>query len=89
MESIIDILFLIESANARDLIGAANTATNQIKQLAQVTSVLGVIAGGFIMQIPGAGGFGRSVLISGLIGCLCAFGASAFVSLMRSIFGGI
>jgi hypothetical protein len=72
---------------ARDLVSSATTAANTLKTVAQILGVTGVIGGGAIMQLPGAGDFGRRVMVSGLVGCLCAFGAPAFMSLMRTVFG--
>ena len=74
---------------AADLNSAANNAVSHIKLVAQTLAVVGVIAGGALMQIPGLGFFGKSVMTSGLVGCLCAFGASGFQGLMTNIFGGM
>lgn len=74
---------------ARDLVSASNSAANTIKNVAQVLAVTGVIGGGAIMQLPGAGDFGKRVMISGLVGCICAFGAPAFLALMSTVFGGL
>lgn len=74
-------------AFARDIVSASNTAVNTVKSVAQVLAVLGVIGGGAVMQLPGLGDVGKRIAASGLIGCLCAFGAPAFMSLMRTIFG--
>ena len=79
----------MSDAIARDLVSAASTTANTVKSVAQGLAVTGVIGGGAIMQIPGAGEFGKRVLISGLVGCLCAFGAPAFLDMMKSIFGGL
>ena len=73
---------------ARDLGSAARSYTNTIKSIGQVMSVAGVIAGGVCMQIPGAAMFGKNVLVGGLIGGLCSFGAPAFAALLSSVFGG-
>jgi type IV secretory pathway VirB2 component (pilin) len=80
---------MTQSAEARDLVAASNTTANMVKNVAQVLAVTGVVAGGAIMQLPGAGEWGKRVLISGIVGTLCAFGAPAFVALMRTIFGTI
>jgi hypothetical protein len=75
-------------AECRDLVSASNSAANTVKTVAQALAVTGVVGGGAIMQIPGGGDVGKRVAVSGLIGCACAFGAPAFISLMRSVFGG-
>jgi hypothetical protein len=89
MGLLIVIFPFIGDAVARDLVSAASTTANTVKSVAQGLAVTGVIGGGAIMQIPGAGEFGKRVLISGLVGCLCAFGAPAFLDMMKSIFGGL
>ena len=76
-----------EGAWARDLPSAAASYTSNIKVIAQALSVTGIVAGGGLMQIPGAAGFGRKTLAGGLVGGLCAFGAPAFQSLMTTVFG--
>ena len=89
---IIIIIFITlsnDSAFARDLVSASTTAADTIKNVAQILAVTGVVGGGAIMQLPGAGEYGKRVMISGLVGCLCAFGAPAFMSLMRTVFGGM
>ncbi len=72
---------------ARDLVSAATTGADTIKNVAQILAVTGVVGGGAIMQLPGAGDFGKRVMVSGIVGCLCAFGAPAFMSLMKTVFG--
>jgi len=84
-------LFLIvfsSDALARDIVSASNAAVNTVKTVAQALSVLGIVGGGVVMQLPGLGDVGKRVAASGLIGCVCAFGAPAFISLMKTIFGG-
>lgn len=74
---------------ARDLISAGTSTANTIKSVAQVLAVTGVIGGGAIMQLPGAGEWGRRVMATGFVGCLCAYGAPAFKAMMTSVFGGL
>lgn len=76
-----------DSALARDLDSAARSYTNTIKNIGQIMSVAGVIAGGIFMQIPGVAQFGKGVLAGGLIGGVCSFGAPAFAALLTSLFG--
>ncbi len=83
------VLALPELAMARDLVSASNSTASTVKSVAQALAVTGVIAGGAFMQLPGAGEWGKRVMVSGLVGCLCAFGAPAFQTLMRSVFGGL
>ena len=77
------------AAHAADLTSAANNAASHIKTVAQILAVTGVVAGGALMQLPGLGFFGKGVMTSGLVGCLCAFGATGFLGLMTNIFGGM
>ena len=75
------------TAYAADLSSAANNAASHIKMIAQILAVTGVVAGGAIMQLPGLGFFGKSIMTSGLVCCLCAYGAPGFQSLMTNVFG--
>lgn len=77
-----------ESVLARDLVSAANTQATTVKNVAQALAVTGVVGGGAIMQLPGAGEYGKRVMVSGFVGCICAFGAPAFMALMHTVFGG-
>lgn len=81
-------VFIPEISFARDLPSAAQSYTSTLKTIAQAVSVAGVIAGGLLMQFPGAAGFGSSVLKGGCVGAVCAFGAPAFQSFLTSVFGG-
>ncbi len=83
------LLIINTSAEARDLVSAANSATDVVKNVAQALSILGVVAGGALMQVPGAAQFARGVLVSGAVGVLCAFGAPAFISFIKQIFGSL
>lgn len=76
-------------AFARDLEAAATTANTIVKRVAQISSVMGVVAGGLIMNIPGLHELGKRIAGSGLLGCVCSFGAPVFVSFMTSVFGGM
>lgn len=85
---IVAVFFLVcPEVYARDIVSASNTAVNTAKSVAQVLAILGVVGGGSVMQIPGLGEVGKRIAVSGLIGCACAFGAPAFMSLMRTVFG--
>ncbi len=84
---LIGVFFVAWSAEARDLVSASNSATNIVKNVGQALSVMGIISGGAIMQIPGAGQFGKGVMVAGFVGAGCAFGAPLFTSLMGQIFG--
>ena len=80
------IALLSSDAMAKDLTSAAKSYTATVAQIAQGLSVTGIIAGGLIMQIPGAGGFGKKTLSSGLLGALCSFGAPAIQAFLQTIF---
>ncbi len=73
---------------ARDLGSATTAAVNQATTIAKAASVLGVLAGAIIYQIPGAADWGRRVISSGLVGAGLAFGGPSLMSLFRTIFGG-
>lgn len=73
---------------ARDLSSAASAAVNQATLIAKAASVLGVLVGAIIYQIPGAAMWGRGVITSGLIGAGLAFGGPTLIGLFRTIFGG-
>jgi hypothetical protein len=81
------IALLSDDAMAKDLASAAKTYTSTVKAVAQGLSVTGVIAGGLIMQIPGAASFGKKTLSGGILGALCAFGAPAITDLLTRVFG--
>lgn len=86
--TVVALVMVPESVFARDLVSAANTQANTVKNVAQALAVTGVVGGGAIMQLPGAGEYGKRVMVSGFVGCLCAFGAPAFMALMHTVFGG-
>lgn len=79
--------FSVPHVHARDLVAASNTAVTTVKRIAQALSVLGIVSGGAMMQIPGLAEFGRRTLIGGLVGSLCSFGAPAFIEFMQTVFG--
>lgn len=74
-------------ALARDLNSAVRTYSNTVKTIAQALSATGVLAGGCIMQIPGAGDVGKRVATLGIIGSGCAFGGPIIISAMQNWFG--
>ena len=82
-------LLVSDLAQARDLVAASNSAVSVVKGVAQALAVLGIISGGIVMQLPGAGQFGKGILVAGIVGTLCAFGGQSFISLMQTVFGGM
>lgn len=83
------ILIVSEPAVARDITAAATSAVTSVKNIARALSVFGVVAGGALMQFPGASDFGKRTLVGGLMGCVCSFGGPAFISAIESIFGSV
>ena len=82
------LLFPLLCFAARDLSSAAETAVSQVTGLAKVLSVLGVVAGALIYQIPGATMFARGTIVGGLIGAGLSFGGPSVIGAFRTIFGG-
>jgi hypothetical protein len=72
---------------ARDLGSAADAAVSQATIIAKALSVLGIICGAAIYQIPGASMFARGTIIAGLIGAGLSFGGPSLIALIRMIFG--
>jgi hypothetical protein len=87
--TVVGVLLCAELCFARDFGAAGRSYVSTLKTVAQILSPAGIIAGGVIMQIPAAEFFGKRVLTGGIVGCACAFGGPAFVSLMSNIFGGL
>ncbi len=73
---------------ARDLGAAADAAVSQAATIAKALSVLGILCGAAISQIPGATMFARGVIVSGLVGAAISFGGPSLIALFRSVFGG-
>ena len=73
---------------ARDLSSAAEAAVSQVTGLAKILSVLGVVAGALVYQIPGAAMFARSTMIGGFIGAGVSFAAPSVIAVFRAWFGG-
>ena len=71
---------------ARDLVSASNSAVSTATNVAQALCTLGVISSAIVYQIPGAGQFAKGLLISGLIGGLCAFGGQSAITAISHIF---
>jgi hypothetical protein len=82
-------LLLAEPATARDLGAAANNAVSMAKTVTRALSLLGLLVGAGLMQLPGLAEFGRRTLAAGLVGCLCAFAGPTLVKVFESIFGGL
>jgi hypothetical protein len=78
-----------DTSIARDLGAAATNAVSTAKTVTRAISLLGLLAGGALMQIPGLAEFGKRTMIAGLVGGLCAFGGPAIIKLFENIFGGM
>lgn len=81
------IFILPELSHARGLNEASREIVNQAKTIARSLSVLGVIVGGIIFQIPGLAMYGRSTMGAGLMGCACSFGGPILIQLIQNLFG--
>ena len=73
---------------ARDLSSAAESAVSQATTIAKAISVLGILCGAVIYQIPGATMFARGTMIGGMIGAGLSFAGPSLISIFKSIFGG-
>jgi hypothetical protein len=73
---------------ARDLTSAAESAVTQATTIAKAVSLLGILCGAAIYQIPGATMFARGTIIGGLLGAGLSFAGPSLVSIFRAIFGG-
>jgi len=73
---------------ARDLTAAANAAVSEATGIARAASLLGVLCGAVIYQVPGGANFGQQVMKAGAIGAGLAFGGPSLLGLFHTIFGG-
>jgi len=73
---------------ARDLTSAAQSAVVTTTGVAKAASVLGVVAGALIYQIPGAQQFAKNTMVGGLIGAGLSFGGTSIISFFQSVLGG-
>ena len=73
---------------ARDLTSAAQSAVSTTTTVAKAASVLGIICGALIYQIPGAAMFARGTIVGGLIGAGLSFGGTSIIGFFQSILGG-
>jgi uncharacterized membrane protein len=73
---------------ARDLTSATNAAVSQASSVAKAASVLGILVGAVVYQVPGAAAWGQRVMASGFIGAGLAFGGPSFLGFLRTVFGG-
>jgi hypothetical protein len=73
---------------ARDLTSAAQSAVSTATGVAKTASVLGIVCGALIYQIPGATQFARATIIGGLIGAALSYGGTSIIALFQSVLGG-
>ncbi len=73
---------------ARDLTSAAESAVTQATTIAKAVSLLGILCGAVIYQIPGATMFARGTIIGGILGAGLSFAGPSLVAIFRAIFGG-
>lgn len=76
------------SIAARDLTSAAESAVTQATTIAKAVSLLGILCGAVIYQIPGATMFARGTIIGGILGAGLSFAGPSLVAIFRAIFAG-
>jgi hypothetical protein len=81
------VMFVSAYAVARDLEAAATAATSKALLIGQSASVLGLVSGGILMNVPGAGDWGKRIASAGLVGSICTFGAKSFTGMLQQVFG--
>ena len=76
----------ISSAEARDLVEAAQSAQTMLNRIGVAAISIGITVGGILYAL-GASQIGRMILFSGLIGACAVLGAPALINLIGRIFG--
>lgn len=82
------ILFFVPTADARDLVDAAQQAQSLFNKIGVAAVGIGITLGGILFAV-GAANIGRMMLISGFIGACAVLGAPAIISLIGKIFGSL
>ena len=72
-------------AQSSKLTQAAQNTSNMVTTIAQVTSGIGIIAGGILMSL-GQSQIGKTVLGGGIFGAILSFGGPAILGTIREIF---
>lgn len=80
------ILSIGATAEAKDLIEAAQSAQSMFNRIGVASVSIGITGGGILFAI-GAAQLGRMVLMSGLIGAACILGGPAVIGLLGRVFG--
>lgn len=80
------LLLTVDSAFAKDLVDAAQSAQAMFNRIGIASISLGITGGGILFAL-GLGQVGRMVLMSGLIGAACILGGPGIISLLGKIFG--
>lgn len=70
---------------ARDLVGAASSAQQQINRIAVGVSGLGITIGGLMFAV-GMAAIGRMLLFSGCLGVLVIVAAPSIIQLIEKLF---
>lgn len=83
------LLLFVQSAEARDLVSAANTYSEMAKSTAKAAGIGGLMAGGVCFAIPGLDRFALKVLLGGVFCIVIVFAAPVLMSLASAIFGGL
>lgn len=86
--SILLTLFFVPTADARDLVDAAQQAQSLFNKIGIAAVGIGITLGGILFAV-GAAQVGRMLLISGFIGACAVLGAPAIISLVGKIFGSL
>ena len=76
----------ISSAEARDLVEAAQSAQTMLNRIGVAAISIGITVGGILYAL-GASQIGRMIFFSGLIGACAVLGAPALINLIGRIFG--
>lgn len=87
--AILAVILVSQSAEARDLVSAANSYTDTAKNIAKVVSLGGLIIGGIMFAIPGLDRFATRVFLGGVFSTCITYGAPIIISTANAIFGGL
>jgi hypothetical protein len=74
------------SAEARDLVEAAQSAQTVLNRIGVAAISIGITVGGILYAV-GASQIGRMILISGVVGACAVLGAPALINFIGRIFG--
>lgn len=84
--SLFCLVLLADSAQARDLVDAAQSAQSMFNRIGIAAISIGFTLGGILFAV-GAAQVGRMLLISGAVGAVAVLGAPAIINLLGRVFG--